>query len=72
MPNSNPFFDVQTAKAAIEKGRRAKWWRRKGTTKSGFNYVDAAGKKITKPGDLERITLIGSYSRLNRKGPFVV
>lgn len=55
MANVKPAFDMEKAKAAIEKGRRAKWWHRKGTMKRGFNYVDGAGKRITKPADLERI-----------------
>jgi DNA topoisomerase I len=58
MANNKPVFDVQKARAAIEKGRRANWWLRKGTMKRGFNYVDSAGKKITKPADLERIKLL--------------
>lgn len=39
----------------IRKGRRAKWWQRKGSKSKGFEYVDAAGKKIAKQEDLERI-----------------
>jgi DNA topoisomerase-1 len=50
-----PLFDVEKAKAMIEKGRRARWWRRRGSMKGGFHYTDAAGKKITNDADLERI-----------------
>src|SRR3954454_18185001 len=41
--------------AAVEKGKRAKWWRRKGSPKRGFRYFDAAGKQITDENSLERI-----------------
>src|SRR5512141_432071 len=53
-----PIFDTAKAKAIIEKGRRARWWRRTGSMKSGFAYVDANGKKITDPESLERIKSI--------------
>jgi DNA topoisomerase-1 len=39
----------------IERGRRARWWRRCGTKKRGFWYEDAAGRRITKEDDLLRI-----------------
>ena len=55
MAEKKPIFDVQKAKAIIEKGRRARWWRRKGTMARGFSYVDSDGKKITSTADLERI-----------------
>ena len=44
--------------AAIEKGRRAKWWRRKGSARRGFYYVDANGARITDEAALERIKQI--------------
>lgn len=50
-----PIFDAAKAKQAIVKGRRAKWWERKGSKSRGFFYTDAAGKKITREEDLERI-----------------
>lgn len=50
-----PLFDTQKAKEIIEKGRRAKWWRRMGTMKGGFYYTDAAGKRITGDEQLEKI-----------------
>ncbi len=55
MADSQPLFDVSKARQAIEKGRRAKWWRRRGSMKSGFHYVDADGNKITDETHLERI-----------------
>lgn len=55
MASQKPLFDVQKAKAMIEKGRRAKWWRRMGSMARGFTYTDAAGKKITDKEQIERI-----------------
>ncbi|MEO6393373.1 MAG: hypothetical protein ABIP75_16105, partial [Pyrinomonadaceae bacterium] len=50
-----PRFDIEKAKQMIEKGRRAQWWRRTGSMKRGFSYVDAAGSKIARQEDLDRI-----------------
>ena len=55
MATSEPLFDEKKARQTIEKGRRAKWWRRLGSMKSGFYYVDAEGQKITDKAHLERI-----------------
>lgn len=55
MAGKKPLFDWQKAKQLIEKGRRAKWWQRKGSMSRGFSYVDAGGRKITAEEDLERI-----------------
>jgi len=55
MADSKPIFDMQKAKAAIEKGRRSKWWQRKGSMKRGFSYVDSAGKRVTGKTELDRI-----------------
>src|SRR5687768_15466648 len=55
MAKPKPTFDKAKARAAIENGRRAKWWKRAGAKSRGFHYVDAAGKKITRDEDLERI-----------------
>jgi len=44
--------------AVVEKGRRAKWWRRKGSKTKGFKYFDASGKQITDDESLERIRLL--------------
>ncbi len=58
MAKNKPVFDTKKAKAIIEKGRRAKWWQRKGGKASGFYYVDNNGKKITDEKHLERIKLL--------------
>jgi DNA topoisomerase-1 len=50
-----PIFDPEKAKQVIEKGRRARWWQRKGSGSRGFTYVDSAGKKVTDADALERI-----------------
>jgi DNA topoisomerase-1 len=55
MPQKEPIFDTVKTREMIEKGRRAKWWRRKGSKSKGFEYVDAKGKKITRQEDLDRI-----------------
>jgi DNA topoisomerase-1 len=51
-------FDKKKAREMIEKGRRSRWWQRKGTKSRGFSYVDSTGKKVTTKTDLERITLL--------------
>lgn len=48
-------FDPKRAKETIEKGRRAKWWRRIGSMSRGFSYEDASGMKINSGEQLERI-----------------
>lgn len=48
-------FDKAKTREAISKGRRAKWWRRKGSPKMGFKYFDCNGKAIIAKPDLERI-----------------
>jgi DNA topoisomerase I len=50
-----PTFDKARARATIEKGRRAKWIRRRGSKGRGFFYTDPAGKKVTDETTLERI-----------------
>lgn len=55
MTKNKPLFDKKTAKEAIEKGRRGKWWQRKGGKSKGFRYVDADGKIIKDEAHLERI-----------------
>src|SRR5436190_3901433 len=55
MPPPKPIYDIQRAREIAAKGRRARWWERKGTKRSGFYYVDAAGKKLTDVAELERI-----------------
>jgi DNA topoisomerase-1 len=41
--------------AIVEKGRRARWWKRKGSRSRGFKYFDHRGKQVTGEADLERI-----------------
>lgn len=55
MADSQPIFDVAKARQRIEKGRRGKWWKRRGSMKRGFFYIDADGQKITDEAHLERI-----------------
>lgn len=56
---SNPGrLDKDKAKIAIEKGRRAKWWQRKGSPSRGFTYNDATGRKVAEEASLERIKLL--------------
>ncbi|MEP6703387.1 MAG: hypothetical protein ABJB34_01150, partial [Acidobacteriota bacterium] len=50
-----PIFDTTKARATIERGRRAKWLRRRGSKGRGFFYTDTSGKKITDEVTLERI-----------------
>jgi DNA topoisomerase-1 len=50
-----PKFDVEKAKGMVVRGGRRNWWRRLGTMRSGFRYVDKNDKAITKIDDLERI-----------------
>lgn len=46
---------AQTVVGAIERGARARWWRRRGSKSRGFFYEDARGKRITDEASLERI-----------------
>src|SRR5262247_1265322 len=55
MRATTPIFDKQRAKEIIQKGRRAKWWQRKGSKSRGFHYIDQAGREIRRSEDLERI-----------------
>jgi DNA topoisomerase-1 len=51
--------DQQPSKPAVdivERGHRARWWRRRGSKRRGFWYEDAAGKRITDEEQLARIT----------------
>ena len=41
--------------SVVERGRRAKWWRRQGAKERGFWYVDQAGERISDEAHLERI-----------------
>jgi DNA topoisomerase-1 len=48
----------RSAIETIERGRRARWWQRRGTKRSGFRYEDAAGRRITREEDLQRIAAL--------------
>jgi DNA topoisomerase I len=39
----------------VERGTRARWWRRLGSKRTGFRYETATGRKITNEADIERI-----------------
>lgn len=45
----------QKLRQAVERGPRARWWRRSGSRQSGFRYTDAQGKRITDETQLARI-----------------
>lgn len=51
----SPIFDTSQARQKIETGKRAKWWRRRGSKAKNFKYFDAQDKKITDETQLERI-----------------
>ena len=55
MAKKQPIFDTQKAKETIEKGKRKKWWQRKGSRSRGFYYIDKNGKKISDEKHLQRI-----------------
>jgi DNA topoisomerase-1 len=55
MIKKTPIFDTRKTKEIIAKGKRAKWWKRKGSKSRGFFYVDADGKRIADEKHLERI-----------------
>src|SRR5437763_3625638 len=48
-------FNNSLAINLVEKGRREKWWRRKGSMARGFTYLTRDGRKITDDASLERI-----------------
>lgn len=55
MSDRKAIFDRKKGRETISKGRRAKWWERKGGKASGFKYFDCQGKPITDKSSLERI-----------------
>lgn len=55
MAKKKLLFDRKKAKEIIEKGRRAKWWQRRGGKSRGFQYLNAEGKTIKDEKHLERI-----------------
>ena len=67
---SEAIFDTAKAQQAIESGRRARWYQRKGTKSRGFSYVRPNGKKLTDLADLDRVALLvippaWKYVRIN-------
>jgi DNA topoisomerase I len=46
----------RSAVETIEKGVRARWWRRRGSKRRGFWYEDASARRITREEDKERIS----------------
>jgi DNA topoisomerase I len=50
-----PLVDPRQAREVVDKGRRAKWWRRKGSAQRGFTYHARDGRKITDQESIERI-----------------
>ncbi|MFL6229415.1 MAG: DNA topoisomerase IB [Pyrinomonadaceae bacterium] len=46
---------VKTAVGAVERGARARWWRRHGSPSRGFWYEDARGRRVTDETALARI-----------------
>ena len=69
------------ARASVVRGRRANWWRRRGSKRRGFWYEAARGRRITDEATLERIKALvippawrevriapGAHSRLQAIG----
>ena len=59
MASTQAAVKVSPAKSAVEmveRGERARWWRRLGSRRAGFRYETATGSKITDQTELERIT----------------
>jgi DNA topoisomerase-1 len=55
MGEQKPLFDFKKAREMVVKGRRAKWWQRKGTMKRGFTYVKSDGTALVKKEAIDRI-----------------
>jgi DNA topoisomerase-1 len=47
--------DISSSKQIVCKGRRANWWLRRGSRKSGFSYWTCDGKHVTDEAAVERI-----------------
>jgi DNA topoisomerase I len=52
---TNSEVERGNGRAAIERGGRARWWRRRGSKQKGFRYEDTQGRVITDPSELSRI-----------------
>lgn len=55
MAKKNEKIDKKKVLESITKGKRAKWWQRKGGKKSGFRYVDVENRQIKDEKHLARI-----------------
>ena len=44
------------AREIVERGARARWWRRRGSKSKGFRYETAEGRPVTDEAKLERLT----------------
>jgi DNA topoisomerase-1 len=55
MTRNTTIFDALKTKEIIEKGKRARWWKRQGSKTKGFRYVDANGMQVNDEKHLERI-----------------
>jgi DNA topoisomerase-1 len=53
-----PLVDPRRSRAIVEKGRRSKWWRRKGSPSRGFSYLTHDGRKLTDQDSLARIAAL--------------
>ncbi|MBV9242081.1 MAG: DNA topoisomerase IB [Acidobacteria bacterium] len=47
---------ISSSKEIVCKGRRAKWWTRKGSPRRGFTYWTCDGKQVKDAGEVERVT----------------
>ncbi|HKC65089.1 MAG TPA: hypothetical protein VKB86_15710, partial [Pyrinomonadaceae bacterium] len=45
----------RSAVETVERGARARWWKRRGSKRKGFHYETAQGRSLTSEVDLERI-----------------
>jgi DNA topoisomerase-1 len=45
----------KTVASAVERGARARWWRRRGSKSRGFWYEDARGRRVADEAAIERI-----------------
>ena len=50
-----PLFDVEKARSTIEKGRRAKWLRRTGSSPRSFKYIDQNDRTVKDKSTIEKI-----------------
>src|SRR5947209_8330536 len=58
MPGTEAAVTSKPEKSAVEiveRGERARWWRRRGSKRKGFHYETAEGRQITNEADMERI-----------------